>query len=587
MAEGPFSIPGSATITDSMRSFFRGVVWPHTWDRNLVWVFGIALGTVLLHVATGWRYGFDRDELMALDDARHLAWGYVQYPPMLPFFGRLALLLFGTSLVGFRLFAALAQAAALVLTGLMAREMGNDLSTLGANQRRRISDQEETTSERHRSERLNVNSSGVWAAAVAALAGVPFCLGGGALMQYISFDYLCWVLVAYCMVRLLKSEDARWWLGIGAAIGLGLMAKYTMGFFAVGVIAGVLLTGARKYLRSGWFWAGVVMSMVIVAPNLWWQWQRHFVSLDFLRFIHTRDVRLGLTDWFLPGQLELTMLATPLVVAGLWFLLFCEGGKRYRPLAWMYLAPAVLFLVMRGRAYYLAPAYPMLYAAGAVWVEKRLNVGTSEGVNVQEDENRNWKIEIGNSKSENRNAFPSGPWVRVLSGAMWVALILDVGVATAVALPIAPVNSAWWNFASKVDPVFPEEIGWPEFVGTVAGVWDRLPAEERSNVAILAGNYGELGALNLYGGRYGLPQAISGENSTWERGYGGDPDIVIVTGYSQEFLEEHFASVQVGAEAWNRYGVRNEETIEDAKIYVCRGLKENWPEFWVKLRKFG
>ena len=183
----------------------------------MVW---IAVGTVLMHLATGWRYGFDRDELMALEDARHLAWGYVQYPPMTAFFGRLALELFGTSLVGFRFFAALMQAVALVLTGRMAKELGG----------------------------------GKWAQVVAALAGVPFCLGGGALMQYISFDYVCWVVVSYCMVRLLKSGDARWWLGVGAGIGLGMLAKYTMGFLGVGVTAGVLLTGARKYLRSGWLW---------------------------------------------------------------------------------------------------------------------------------------------------------------------------------------------------------------------------------------------------------------------------------------------------------------------------------------------
>ncbi len=583
MAERPFGIFGRATIPDSIRDFVRAVAWQNARDTSVVWIVGIALGTVVLHATTGWRYGFDRDELMALEDARHLAWGYAQYPPMVPFFGRIALALFGTSLVGFRLFAALAQAAALVLTGLMAREMGKEVRKQGGQE---------------------VRKDGYvdWAPVVAALAGVPFCLGGGALMQYISFDYFCWVLAAYCMVRLLKSDDERWWLGIGGAVGLGLMAKYTMTFFVVGVIAGVLLTSARKYLRSGWLWAGVLASAVTVAPNLWWQWKRDFVSLEFLRFIHARDVRLGLTNWFLPEQLELTMLAFPLVVAGFWFLLFTESGKRYRALAWMYLVPLALFVVMRGRAYYLAPAYPMLYAAGAVWLEDRklkFEIRNSKIESRKEAELADTHsprppqtdlplvdISRGTGKQTPKKAGRYG-WAGVLNYALWAGLIVDVGVATAVALPVAPVNSAWWNVAIKVDPVFPEEIGWPEFVETVAGVRDRLPVEERSGAAILAGNYGELGALNLYGGRYRLPEAISGENSSWERGYGDDRRTVIVTGYSREFLEQHFASCEVGARVWNRYGVNNEEVVEDATVYVCRGLKESWAEFWWKVRKFG
>src|SRR5215468_7348442 len=308
------------------------------WKSGTAIVTGIAAGTVAVHVATGARYGFDRDELMLFEDARHLAWGYVAYPPMTAFFGRVALELFGASLVGFRFFAAVVQAAALVLRGLMAKEMGG----------------------------------GRWAQVVAALAGAPFCLGAGALMQYISFDYVCWVWVAYCVVRLLGGGEVRWWIGIGAGIGLGMMAKYTMAFLAVGVVVGVLLTDVRRHWKSKWLWTGAGVALVILLPNLMWQTRRNFVSLEFLRFLHERDVGTGVTDWFLAEQLELTLMAFPLAAAGLWFCLFSDEGKRYRLVGWMYAMPLVLFLVMRGRDYYLAPAYPMLYAAGAVWLEKWL-----------------------------------------------------------------------------------------------------------------------------------------------------------------------------------------------------------------------
>src|SRR5689334_15885861 len=175
-----------------------------------VGVLALELFTVALHwVAAHW-YGFHRDELATLDDARHLAWGYVAYPPVTPFFGRLSLLMFGTSLAGFRFFASLAQAFAVVLTGLMARELGGQRT----------------------------------AQLVAAAAAIPFCIGGGALMQYVSFDYLCWVLTAYFVLRLLKSDDPRWWVAIGSAIGLGMLSKYTMGVFVTGLTVGVLLTDA-------------------------------------------------------------------------------------------------------------------------------------------------------------------------------------------------------------------------------------------------------------------------------------------------------------------------------------------------------
>jgi Dolichyl-phosphate-mannose-protein mannosyltransferase len=490
------------------------------WSTGMAGVICIALATVVVHLVTGWRYGFDRDELMALDDARHLAWGYVQYPPMTAFFGAIALKLFGTSLGGFRFFAALVQAVALVLTGCMANDLGG----------------------------------GKWAQITAALAGVPFCLGGGALMQYISFDYICWVLVAWAMVRLLTSDNARWWLAVGASVGLGMLAKYTMGLLVAGIVVGTLATDARKYLRSGWLWAGVALSVFFFLPNFLWEWQRHFISADFLRFVHQRDVREGLTDGFFVGQLELMMFAMPLAGAGLWFYFFEE--KRYRIMGWMYLVPLIMLVVLRGRDYYQAPGYPMLYAAGAVWAERKIET--------------------------------RGPaWTRLIRRAVLLALAFDIVVAAAVALPVAPVNSTWWKMAATRVVVFPEEIGWEEFTGSVAQVWQELPPETKARAAILAGNYGEVGALNLYGEKFGLPRAISGVNSSWERGHGDPaPETLVVVGYSREFLQQNFASCTVRGQVWNKYAIANEETTEDHDIYVCTGLKQPWPKFWQAARRF-
>lgn len=492
------------------------------WRSDVALLAYLALATVFVHVATGWRYGFHRDELSVLDDAQHLAWGYVAYPPMTPFFARIALALFGTSLSGFRLFAALAQAAGVFLTGLMARELG----------------------------------AGGAAQLLAALAAVPFALGGGALMQYIAFDYLCWTLAAYFVVRLLKSGTPRWWLAIGTAIGLGMLAKYTMGFFALGIAGATLLSKQRRDLKTIWLWLGVVLSVLLFLPNLVWQMRHNWVSLAFLQFIHTRDVGEGLAANFLLDQLELTMLAFPLAAAGLYFFLVRREGQRFRMIGWIYVLTLVLYLAAKGRGYYLAPAYPMLYAGGAVLAEHWL-------------------------------ASQAAARRRLVSRAAWSALLLDVIIAAAFVLPIAPVNSTWWRFASRVGPLFPEQIGWVELTETVAQIRDSLPLDQREHLGILTENYGEVGALNLYGPHYGLPRAISGVNSFWERGYGNPaPQVTIIVGFPATWVNENFHSCRLAARSWNRYGIANEETIERNEIYLCGPPKAGWPAFWQHYQYF-
>ncbi|HEX9234428.1 MAG TPA: glycosyltransferase family 39 protein [Candidatus Acidoferrum sp.] len=483
----------------------------------------VAALTVVVHWITGHQYGFHRDELATLEDARHLDWGFVAYPPVAPFFARLSLMLFGTSLAGFRFFAAVAEAIAVVLTGLMAREMGGRRG----------------------------------AQFVAAAAAIPFCLAGGALMQYVSFDYLFWVLTAYFVVKLLNTEDPRWWIAIGACIGLGLETKYTMGFFAIGIVAAVVLTDARRYLKSKWLWYGVALSILILLPNLIWQARNHFISLDFLQHIHARDVRIGRTKNFLPEQLQFTLFGFVLFLAGLYFTLFSRDGKRFRMLGWMYLTPLVIFVIAKGRAYYLAAAYPMLYAAGSVWVERAL-------------------VCVGSTLQK---------LIRVL---VWAALLTDVVIMGAITLPIAPANSTWAAHAMKINGDFCEELGWPELVQTIAEIRDSLSAEERAQLGILTGNYGEAGAVNLYGAQFGLPRAISGVNSFWQRGYGDPPpQTLIVVGADLDDLQGEFASCRLAADIWNRFGVENEETRDHPNIFVCHTLRKPWPEFWKTFRYFG
>ena len=210
----------------------------------------IAAAVISLHLLTNGRYGFHPDELAFLSDARHLAWGFVAYPPLMPLVERVGLGVFGLSLVGLRLFSVLAQAAAIVVTGLMARELGGG------------------------------KLAQIAAALSVALSGLP--LFEGTEFQYTSLDYLWWVLVAYFVIRLLKTDDARWWLAIGATAGIGMMTKYTMAFFVAGIVGGMALTEARRYFVNRWFWAGSALGLAIFLPNLLWQARHHFISLHFL-----------------------------------------------------------------------------------------------------------------------------------------------------------------------------------------------------------------------------------------------------------------------------------------------------------------
>ena len=487
----------------------------------------IAAARVVVHTATNGQYGFHRDELQTLDDARHLDWGFVVYPPITPLIARFELFLFGTSLAGFRFFAAIAVSAVMVLAGLIAKALGGTRKT----------------------QILAAIATGV----------APFSLVQGAVLQYVSFDYLWGVSAAYFLVRLLKSENPRWWIAIGAALGLGMETRYTMGFLALGIVGAVLLTPARRYLLSGWLWAGVALSILIFAPNLIWQAQHQFISLDFLKHLHARDLAQGRYNGFYREQFFtcVNVVTVPLMLLGLWFYLVRREGQRYRLLGFTFVVTFALFAVAGARSYYTAPLYPMLLAGGSVLLQILL-----------------------------REARPV--WSRVVYRTQWISIAVS-GVAVALlTMPITPRGSAAWKFANKTHDQFREEVGWPELAQSVARIYNSLPPEERHTTGILTGNYGEGGALNLYGPGLGLPHAMSLTNSFWYRGYDPRlPKIVILTGFDLEEANKLFESCQVVAKNTNPDGVVNEESRDHPDILLCRNLKMPWPVYWVRFRRYG
>jgi MFS family permease len=490
-------------------------------------LFLVAVVRIFVHIVTNGHYGFHRDELQTLDDARHLDWGFVAYPPITPLIGRLELILFGTSLVGFRVCAAVAVSAAMVLAGLIAKELGGD---------RRI-------------QLLAAIATGI----------SPLSLTQGAVFQYVSFDYLWGTATTYFLVRMGKSEDPRWWLAIGAMLGLGMETRYTAGFLALGLVGGLLFTPLRRQLLSGWLWAGVALSILIFLPNVIWQARHQFISLDFLSHLHARDLRQGRYKDFYLGQplICLNIVTAPLAVLGLWFYLIREEGRRYRLLGWTFIVTFLLFAMAGARAYYTAPLYPVLLGGGCVmfgiWIAT-LRPGRARAV---------WGMQ----------------WSLILIAAILFAFLV---------MPIAPVGSQIWRVTAKLHDQFREEIGWPQLAENVARVFNSLPAEERTRAGILTGNYGEGGALNLYGPALGLPPAMTLTNSFWYRTFDPrEPQIVIVIGFDVAEAQRLFESCAVAGKNTNALHVENEESRDHPDLLVCRNLKMPWKEYWATHRRFG
>ncbi|MGB9079643.1 MAG: glycosyltransferase family 39 protein [Terracidiphilus sp.] len=478
---------------------------------------------VLVHLLTNGRYGFHRDELQFLSDARHLDWGFVAYPPLTPFLEHIGLTTFGLSLVGLRLFSVLAQAVAIVVTGLTAQDLGGG--------------------------RL----AQVTAALAVALSPLP--LFNGTEFQYTSFDFLWWVLIAGFVVRLLRTDNPRWWIAIGATIGIALLTKYSVIFFIVGILAGMVLSRARRYFLSPWFYGGVVLALLIFLPNFLWLVHHDFISYQFLQHIHVRDVGEGRADDFLIGQIRvcINVVAAPLALAGL--ILFLRD-RRYRMLAWMYLVPFGLFYFGKGRHYYVAAVYPMLLAMGAV--------GSAR-----------WLATLPTLAR------------RSIATAFFAGLALCGTYIGAIVLPLAN-SGPLRDFALAHNGDLREEFGWDNLVRTVAQIRDSLPPEQQAHLGITTANYGEYGAIEMLGPAYSLPAPIGTTNSEWLRDYPTPPPTTIIAlGITREQADSIFTNCRWAGHNGNPLGIRNEESVDHPDIFVCGPSRMPWQQLWKEHKNFG
>jgi hypothetical protein len=496
-------------------------------------VTAIALIKLAVHLYAGRSYGYFVDELYYLDCARHLDWGYVDQPPLIAAVTWLVRATLGDSLSAIRLAPALCGAVMVLLTGLIAREMGG----------------------------------GRFAQALAALCVLvaPGLLGVDHFLSMNSFEPLFWMTCAWLLIRMARTGDTRLWLWFGVVAGIGLENKYSMGIFGLGLVVGLLLTRERRLMASKWFWIGGAIAFLIFLPNLIWNVDHHFPFLELQKNIKASGRNVSLSPLLFFGEEVEAMLHLSLLVwlGGLWFFFFNRGGKPFRFLGWAWLVTALVIVTMSPRIYYLFPAFPLLFAGGAVLWERWLS-------------------------------RPKLAWVRwtwattmLIEGALLAPLVIPllspetfVRYTTAAHLRQPKIEN---HELGPLPQLFADQFGWPEMAATVAGVYNALPPDVRARTAIYAQSYGQAGAIDLFGPRLGLPQAISGHQShfLWgPRGYTGES--MIVMGDRRARLEELFASVEWKAHVDHPYSM----PYNHIDIYYCRGLKMPLAELWPKVKNW-
>ena len=481
-------------------------------------ILAIAFAKLLFHIHFNNRYGYFRDEFNYMSCGDHLAWGYVDQPPLIPFLIHVSRAVLGDSLRAIRFIPALASSLLVVQAALIARELGG----------RRFA---------------------LLLSAVTIVIALQY-LSNGSLLGTNCLEPNLWMGCAYFAILAIK-RNPRYWLWFGVVAGLGMEEKYSIALFGFGIVIGLLLTEQRRVFLNPWIWLGGFAAFLIFLPNLLWNIHYHWPFLELMRNIRAegRDVVLPLPQYFFQQTLLVHPFTAPIWLAGLFALLFSARLKPYRFLGWCYLTCFTVFFLLHGKIYYLAPIYPMLLAAGAVVIESAIE---------------------GRGFSGAQNTPPGRAW---LKPAIIAALLVTGAHLAPIVVPVLSPDAflAYTKYLPFKLPVmehsharaalpqwYADQFGWDEIVAETAKAWNLIPVEDREDCGIFAQDYGQAGAIDFLGRRYGLHPALSG-HQTWflwgPRGYSGN--CMIVLDDRSERLEQILTHVQyVGTSADNPYAAR-------------------------------
>jgi 4-amino-4-deoxy-L-arabinose transferase-like glycosyltransferase len=483
---------------------------------RVVLLIAAAVTAVLVAFASG--YGYHRDELYFIVAGHHLAWGYADQGPLTPLIARAMTEIAPHSLTVLRLPSAMAAGATVLLTGMLSRDLGG----------------------RARAQAI---------AAACAAVGV-IVLFTGHLLSTSTFDLLAWTAISWLAVRAVRTDDDRLWLAAGAVLGIALLNKPLPAFLALGLFAGIAISGPRRLLHSPYVWAGAVIALLLFSPWLIWQADHGWPQIDVSREIARGESASSEAWWALvPFQfLLISPLLAPVLIAGLVRLFRDPSVRDFRFLGWAWVILAVVFMASGGKPYYLAGLLPVLLGAGSAWVDAWLERGRAT----------------------------------LRRTALGGAVALSAAVGALISLPVLPARDA--GPVIDVNEDVGETIGWPEFTRTVASVYRELPSGQ--DAVILTGNYGEAGAIDRYGPNLGLPSAYSGHNAF---GYWGPPPDgampVIAIGLDPSELAEQLRDCRLAARIDNGLDVDNDE--QGTRVFVCSGPRRPWSAEWPSLRHLG
>jgi len=489
---------------------------------------------LLAHLLTNERYGYFRDELYYIACGQHLAFGYVDQPPLSILLLRLSQVLLGSSLVAIRLLPALAGAATVAITGLIARELGGR----------------------------------AWAIALGCAGSLCalFNLAVGNFFSMNAFEPLFWMGCVYLLVRIINGGQRFLWLWFGVLLGLGLEIKHSMAFLAAGIFIALLLTPERRHFAEKWIWFGGLIAFAVALPNVLWQVRNHWATYELLSNIARSDKNVALSPaQFIVQQIVFMNPGTlPLWLGGLCWVFGSRDGRRYLAPGIIYLVLLAEFIILHGKSYYLAPAYPMLFAAGGVAVERIF--------------------------ANRLKWFKAGLLVLILAaGALLAPLVVPilppgklVTYMRAIGLQLPRTETL---HTAPLPQIFADQFGWQEMVGSVGHVYNHLRPEDKKRAAIFCQNYGEAGAIDFFGPKFGLPPTISGHQNyfLWgPRDWTGEVALVLDTQDDNE--REQFASVEdLGQIVSSPWAMPFERRMH---IYLCHDLKANVRDFWPRIKKW-
>jgi len=495
-----------------------------------------ALLTFLIHLGSSlWGahlgYGFFRDEMYFLVCGRHLAWGYVDQPPMVALQARMAEMLFGISPTGDRFFSFLAGGVTAGLAGLLTWQFGG----------------------RRPAQIL----------AMTCVMAAPVFLGTSNFLTMNSFEPCFWMGALFFVLRIADgSATPRAWLWFGVLAGLGLENKHSTIFFLLSLLVGLLLSPQRRILWSRWCAAGVGVLMLAALPNLIWECTHHFATYDFLNTVAHTDKNLQHSPLvFLFQQVQVLLYSTaPIWIGGVVWLGFAAKARPWRFVASTYVVFLVLMMAMHAKHYYVAPIYPVLFAGGAAGFAEYLRRPWAEYT---------YAIVLGLTL-----VFATGPITLT---------ILPPDKYNAYTHYFAPDSARMEKFTSPLPQILSDRFGWPQMVQGFAARYDALPPDVRAHTAIFCDNYGEASAVNTLGRKYGLPTAISGHNNYYLWGWNGyTGESVLTLGYDRnEYTKDYAEVVDLGPfdAPWTM-------DFEHKRFFWLRGRKrpfaEDWPtqKFW-------